>query len=181
MAGGSTHPDAKRNFVLQQGLHVAEHENCGLRFSSLMFQPRVVGTVLLAAVILQSPAIFLVLSGVLWWSALLPRRNPFDAIYNRTFGARQGALRLDPAPAPRRFAQGMAGSFCLAIGTLLLFGAGTASLVLQVLLLAAVAALNFGRFCLGSFLYHLLRGDPDYAMDTLPWKSGAGLPRPGGC
>jgi len=64
----------------------------------------------------------------------------------------------------------MAGSFALAIGILLLLRLGTAALVLQVLLLSALAALIFGRFCLGSFLYHLLRGRSDIATGTLPWK-----------
>jgi hypothetical protein len=135
-----------------------------------MFQPRVVGAIVLLGVILQSPAIFLVLSGILWWSALLPRRNPFDAVYNRTLGSRPGALRLSPAPPPRRFAQGMAGSFALAIGALLIFGMGAAAVVMQALLLAALAALVFGRFCLGSFTYHLLSGSSEFAVCTLPWK-----------
>jgi hypothetical protein len=172
MEGESKSPDSRRNFILQQGLDAPVQESCPVRFSALMFQPRVVGSVLLLAVFLQSPAIFLVLSGVLWWNVLFPRLNPFDAIYNWTLGTRPGAVRLEPAPTPRRFAQGMAGSFALAIGMLLLLQMGTAALVLQVLLLAALAALIFGRFCLGSFLYYLLRGRSDFAIGTLPWKPG---------
>jgi hypothetical protein len=173
MEGESKSPDPKWNFILQQGLNAPAQESCPVRFSSLMFQPRVVGSVLLLAVFLQSPAIFLVLSGVLWWNVLFPSLNPFDAIYNRTLGTRPGAVRLEPAPFPRRFAQGMAGSFALGIGMLLLLQLGTAALVLQVLLLTALAALIFGRFCLGSFLYYLLRGRSDFAIGTLPWKPGA--------
>ena len=173
MAGGSGDGDSGRNFILQQGLDTPAQESCPVRFSALMFQPRLVGLFILLAVILQSPAIFLVLSGILWWNVLLPRLNPFDAVYNRTLANRPGSVRLDPAPPPRRFAQGMAGSFALAIGMLLLLQSGTAALVLQVLLLAALAALIFGRFCLGSFLYHLLRGRSDFAMRTLPWKPGS--------
>ncbi len=171
MAGESKDRDPRGNFILQQGLAAPDRENCPVRFSALMFQPRVVGSILLLAVILQSPAIFLALSGILWWNVLVPRLNPFDAIYNRILGNRPGAVRLEPAPKPRRFAQGMAGSFALAIGVLLLLRQGTAALVLQVLLLSALAALVFGRFCLGSFLYHLLRGRSDFAIGTLPWKS----------
>ncbi|MGB7971110.1 MAG: DUF4395 family protein [Candidatus Deferrimicrobiaceae bacterium] len=122
MEGNGKNYHAERNFILQQGLSAPPAESCPLRLSALMFQPRIVGTVVLAAVLLQSPAIFLALSGVLWWSALFPRWNPFDALYNRTFGARPAALRLSAAPAPRRFSQGMAGSFALAIGGSLLFG-----------------------------------------------------------
>ncbi len=173
MTDGLRSADPRRNFILQQGLDAPAQEGCPARFSALMFQPRVVGSVLLLAVILQSPTIFLVLSGVLWWNVLLPRLNPFDGIYNRTLGARPGAVRIDPAPPPRRFAQGMAGSFALAIGALLLLGAGAAAVVLQVLLLGALAALVFGRFCLGSFLYYLLRGQSGFALATLPWKPGS--------
>jgi len=163
---------AERNFILQQGLSEPPAESCPLRFSALMFQPRIVGTVVFAAVLLQSPAIFLALSGVLWWSALFPRWNPFDALYNRTFGARPAALQLSAAPAPRRFAQGMAGSFALAIGGSLLFGWNLAAYILEALFLAAIAALVFGRFCLGSFLFHLVRGQGEFARKTLPWQRG---------
>jgi len=174
MAGGSEIPDSRRNFILQQGLDTPAQESCPVRYSALMFQPRLVGSFILLAVILQSPAIFLMLSGILWWNALIPRLNLFDAVYNRALADRPGAVRLEPAPPPRRFAQGMAGSFALAIGLLLLLQPGTAALVLQVLLLAALSALVFGRFCLGSFLYYLLRGRSDFAVATLPWKPGRG-------
>jgi hypothetical protein len=102
MAGGSEIPDSRRNFILQQGLDTPAQESCPARFSALMFQPRLVGSFTLLAVILQSPAIFLVLSGILWWNAFLPRRNPFDAVYNRTLARRPGAVRLEPSPPPRR-------------------------------------------------------------------------------
>lgn len=160
---------AQRNFILQQGLSEPTARECPLRFSALMFQPRIIGAVVLPAVLLQSAAIFLALAAVLWWSALFPRRNPFDALYNRTFGARADTLRLPAAPAPRRFAQGVAGSFSLAIGGSLLLGWNLSAFLLEGLLLAALAALLFGRFCLGSFLFHLLHGRGEFARNTLPW------------
>lgn len=172
MEGGSIRPDPRRNFILQQGLDAPARESCPVRFSALMFQPRVVGLLVLLAVVFQSSGIFLALSAVLWWNVLLPRYNPFDAVFNRTLGARPGGVPLSPAPAPRRFAQGMAGSFMLAAGLLLLLGMGTAAVVVQSLLLLALAALIFGRFCLGSFLYYLFRGDTEFAVKTLPWKPG---------
>lgn len=170
MESEAKNPDSVGNFILQQGLDATADESSKVRYSALMFQPRAVGAIVLLAVILQSPAIFLALSGILWWSALLPRWNPFDALYNRTLGSRPGAVRLSPAPPPRRFAQGMAGSFALAIGVLLIFGMGAAAFVVQALLIAAIAALVFGKFCLGSFTYHLLSGRSEFAVCTLPWK-----------
>jgi len=87
-------------------------------------------------------------------------------------GQPAGCRPPGPCSAPSPVRQGMAGSFALAIGILLLGQLGTAALVLQVLLLAALAALIFGRFCLGSFLYHLFRGKSAFAIATLPWKPG---------
>ncbi len=160
---------AKRNFILQQGLDDPHLETCPLQYSALLFQPRLAGLIALIGVLLQSPVVFLILAAILWWNALLPRWNPFDALYNRTLGARPGAVPLTPAPGPRRFAQGMAGTFALAIGVSLLLQWRVAAVVLEALLLVAVAALVFGRFCLGSFVFHLLRGRAAFAKNTLPW------------
>jgi hypothetical protein len=162
--------DPERNFVLQQGLEEPGPQDTHPRFESLLFQPRLIGLVVLVGIILQSPTVFLGLWAVLWWSALLPHLNPFDALYNLTLGTRPGAIRLGPAPAPRRFAQGMAGTFALAIGVMLRLGWFVTAYVLEGFLGAAIAALIFGRFCLGSYLYHLFRGEADFAGKTLPWS-----------
>ena len=90
----------KRNFILQQGLQEPSPDISPAQYSALQFQPRVVGVVILVGVVLQSAAVFLALSALLWWSALLHRWNPFDAVYNSTLGARPGAVSLKPAPAP---------------------------------------------------------------------------------
>src|SRR4029450_5966280 len=108
--------DAKRNFILQQGLSEPVAESCPLQYSALLFQPRVIGLWFVMAVIMQKPSWFFALASVLWWSALAPRLNPFDALYNWTFAR---GTALTSAPAPRRFAQFLAGSFSLAIGILL--------------------------------------------------------------
>jgi hypothetical protein len=160
---------AKRNFILQQGFDDPQLQTCRIQYSALLFQPRLVGLLALLGVILQSPAVFLPLSAVLWWSALQPRWNPFDALYNITLGARPDAIRLTPAPGPRRFSMGMAGTFALAIGASLLLQWGTVAYVLEALLLIAASAIVFGRFCLGSLVYHLLTGHAAFARRTLPW------------
>ena len=162
--------DSERNFILQQGLEDPVLKDTHRRFDALLFQPRLVGLVVLAGITLQSPVVFLSLWAVLWWNALLPHLNPFDALYNLTLGARPGAIRLGSAPAPRRFAQGMAGTFALAIGVMLRLEWFIASYVLEGFLCAAIAALIFGRFCLGSYIYHLLRGNIEFAGRTLPWS-----------
>ena len=106
-------------------------------------------------------------------SALLPQLNPFDAVHNLTLGSRPNAPRLGPAPTPRRFAQGMAATFATAIAAAIAWEFRITSWVLEALFLVAVAALAFGRFCLGSFVYHLVRGRVRFAVDTLPWSRRA--------
>jgi hypothetical protein len=122
-----------------------------------MFQPRVLGIFVLAGLVLQSWEIFLALSAILGWNVLLPARNPFDALYNALIAAPRGWPRLGPAPAPRRFAQGMAGTFMLLIGVALLQGWSTIAWVAEALLVAAMLALVAGRFCLGSAIFNLFR------------------------
>jgi hypothetical protein len=163
-------PDSERNFILQQGLDDTEPKDTHPRFEALLFQPRLIGLAVLAGILLQSPAVFFGLWALLWWSALLPRLNPFDALYNLTLGARPGAIALGPAPPPRRFAQGEAGTLALGIGVLLRMNWHVAAYVLEAFLAAAILALVFGRFCLGSFTYHLLKGKFEFAMKTLPWS-----------
>lgn len=163
---------SKHNFILQQGLDAPSPETCPLQYSSLLFQPRVIAVVLAVGIVLQSPGYFLVLAAVLWWSAALPRLNPFDALYNRTLGNRAGAARLGPAPPPRRFAQTLAGALSLGIAAGLDQGWTAAAYGLEAFLAAAVVALAFGRFCFGSFVFHHLRGRAAFARRTLPWGPG---------
>lgn len=165
-------PDlAGRNFVLQQGLSPPEGPSCSRLSRALLFQPRVVAVVLVVATILQSPALFFGLAGILGWCALFPALNPFDWVYNGMLGRR--GTTLGPAPPPRRFAQGMAGAFALAIAVALWLEIHPVAWVLQGIFLLAVLSLVFGRFCLGSFVYHLTRGRGKFARDTLPWGPGA--------
>jgi hypothetical protein len=166
-------PGLKRNFILQQGFPEPPPATCPVQYSGLLFQPRLVGLVVLVAIVLQEPRIFLALGAVLWWCALVPRWNPFDALYNRTLALQPGGVALLPAPNPRRFAQGMAGTFALAIGISLALGWKGVALVLEGLLVVAVGALIFGGFCLGSFIFHLLTGRAGFARRTLPWARGA--------
>lgn len=160
------------NFVRQQGFEDVSGHTCDFQYPALMFQPRVIGVLVLAAVLLQSSPLFLALSAILWWSTLLPRLNPFDKLYNRLIATRKGRPTLTAAPAPRRFAQGMAATFMLLIGVSLLAGWDTTAWVLEGFLLVALGALIFGKFCLGSYVFHLLTGKREFAKQTLPWGRG---------
>lgn len=160
-----------RQFVRQQGFRDASATSCEHLYPALMFQPRIVAMVIVLGVALQSPGIWLVLAILLWWSALVPTRNPFEAIYNSVAARPRGLPSIEPAPAPRRFAQAMAGTLSAGAALCLLAGSPVAAWVFEGVLVAAVGALVLGRFCLGSYLFHLLRGDVVFANRTLPWSS----------
>jgi hypothetical protein len=162
--------EAEINFVKQQGLEDASPLTCDFQYPALMFQPRAIGVLVLAGVVFQSAPLFLALSAVLWWNALVPALNPFDRLYNALIAARRRLPLLTPARAPRRFAQGMAATFMLGIGASLLAGWITLAWALEGLLLVALGALVFGRFCLGSLIFHLLTGNGAFARRTLPWS-----------
>ena len=161
--------EAKRNFILQQGFGQPAPAVCPRQYSALHFQPRTVFAWIVAGILFQSPPLFYLLCAVLWWSALLPKLNPFDALYNLIFGGSRPAFYLTPAPAPRRTAQAMAGMFALVCGLLLDFGLSTAAYVVEGIFVTAVLALVLGGFCLGSFVFHLLSGKAPFACQTLPW------------
>ena len=134
-----------------------------------MFQPRVIGALVVACVLLQSATLFLSLSAVLWWSAFVPTLNPFEKLYNLLIASPKGLPPVAPAPPPRRFSQGMAATFMLTIGALLAAGWTTLAWIVEALLVVALGALIFGRFCLGSFIFHVLNGKLAFARRTLPW------------
>jgi len=161
----------KRNFILQQGFEAPAPAVCPLQYSALLFQGRTVLLWIVAGILLQNPPIFYALCAVMWWSALLPKLNPFDAVYNSTFGRRAGAFRLTAAPPPRRTAQAIAGAFALACGLLIHLGLFITAYVVEGVFLAAVLALTLGAFCVGSAVYHLLRGKAAFVRRTLPWAS----------
>lgn len=163
------HTGAKRNFIVQQGFGEPAPAACPLQYSSLLFQPRIVVVWVVVGILFQSPWVFEALCGVAWWSALFPKLNPFDALYNATLGRRPGAMRLAPAPMPRRVAQTMAAVFALACAWLIHAGFMTAAYAVEALMLAAGLALTVGGFCLGSFIYHVVRGRWRFARQTLPW------------
>lgn len=172
MDGHPAASNSKRNFILQQGLPSPQPGVCGVQFTALQFQPRLILLLLLLAFAARRPEPYAALAAVLWWSALLPRWNPFDALWNATFARRPGGMRLAPAPAPRRCAQTIAGGLAAAIALAMAAGLPAVAVVIEVFLLAAVTALVVGRFCLGSFLCHLARRRAGFALRTMPWVRG---------
>jgi hypothetical protein len=161
---------SKLNFVRQQGFPDASLAACGYLYPALMWQPRVIGILVLVGLIFQWAPFFLALGALLWWNVIVPAFNPFDALYNRLLAEPKGVPQLPPAPAPRRFAQAEAGTVMLATGLALLSGLILLAYVLEGLILASLAALIFGRFCQGSYLYWLFTGQSAVANRTLPWS-----------
>jgi len=164
-----------RNFMKQQGFSEEPDIMCNMHFSGLYFQPRIVGSLVVVGIILQffvppaAAALYFVLSALLWWNVSLPRLNPFEVFYNRALAAPKRRKLLEPAPGPRRFAQAMAAAFMLIVGIAILHGWMVTAYVFEAMLVMAFSMLLFGKFCLGAYIYHLLRGRAAFANSTLPW------------
>jgi len=158
-----------RNFMKQQGFSEEPDSVCDMHFSGLSFQPKILGLLVVIAILLRSPILFFVLSAGLWWNVAFPKWNLFEILYNRVIAAPRGKSMLSPAPPPRIFAQGMAATFMLLAGFALISGWMIAAWILEAFLVIAIAVLLFGKFCLGAYIYHLLRGNISFANSTLPW------------
>jgi hypothetical protein len=158
-----------RNFMKQQGFAEEAPASCDMHFTGLYFQPRIVGPLVVVGIVLHSPIFFLLLSAVLWWNVILPALNPFELFYNRVLAGPRARTTLPLAPGPRRFAQAMAAAFLLVVAVALDKGWMVTAWVFEAALVAAFAALLFGKFCLGAYIYHLLRGEFAFANATLPW------------
>jgi Domain of unknown function (DUF4395) len=145
---------SKVDFIRQQGFTTAGCQD-GL-YSALMFQPRVIAGVAIAGVVLQSPWIFLALSAVSWWSALVPSHNLFDAFFNHVMADPMRLAAMPAAPPPRRFAQAMAATFAMCIAITLFRRASHAAWLLESAFVAASMSVVVRRFCMPAHVYHLL-------------------------
>ena len=157
-------------FMAQQGFGDEEASRQRWHFLALQFQPVALGLLVLLGIIFQSQGLFFLLAAVLAWNVALPQLNIFERIYDWVVAIPMSKPKLEPAPPPRRFAQGMAASFMLLIGLSLAMGWIVAAWVFEAFLAAALIALIAGRFCMGSYIFHILRGRRDFANATCPWS-----------
>lgn len=162
---------AELNFIRQQGFVDATSGACALQYPALMWQPRATAVVVLVAILFQSWELFAFVGAVLVWNVAVPRLSICDALYNRLVAGPRGHLRLGPAPAPRRFAQGLAASFMIGAAVSLIAGWTVAAWALQGFVVIALGALLLGRFCIGSYVYLLLTGRGALARRTVPWAT----------
>ncbi len=156
------------NFMKQQGFTEEIPSISGAHFAGLTFQPRIIGALVVLGILLQSRILFLMLSTILWWNALVPSLNPFE-INVQPHDCLTSRATPAVAPGPRRFAQGMAATFVLIIGIGLMESWTITAYLFEWLIVVAISALLFGRFCLGSYIYHLLFGQLSFANATFPW------------
>ena len=150
-------PQTKIAFIRQQGFLVS-HLDTNL-YTALMLQPKIVGAIAVVGAGFQSAVVFFLLSGLLLWSTALPSYSVFNGIYNVVVARRRGFSTLEGIPPPRRFAQGLAGVIALAIGAALLANATFLAYGLELLLLDGVISVLAARFCLGSYLHHLIAAE----------------------
>jgi uncharacterized protein DUF4395 len=153
-------------FIRQQGFTNVNPDH--RLYVALMFQPRTIAGIVALAIVLQSAWLFLTLSAILWWGTARPTRNLFDAVYNHLIAYPRGLPRLEAAPAPRRFAQAMAGTAAVIIGGALLANATTVAWVVEALFAIGTTTVILGRICAPANLYLRLTGAADPAPSAPP-------------
>ena len=146
--------DSELRFIRQLGF-TTPHPDHHL-YEALMLQPRIVGSVVAIGTLLQSWWLFVALSAVMLWATFLPTQHLFDTIYNYLVARPRDLPRLGIAPAPRRFAQGMAATLALAVGAALLAHATYTAWALQAFFITAVSTVVLGRVCPPAELYQRL-------------------------
>ena len=157
-------------FLLQQGFSNDTEDTAPLHVRGLQFQPILVGTTMAYAIWIQSAPLFLVVAGILWLNTLLPRLNPFENLYNLLFARNSKERHLEPAPGPRRFAQGMAAAFMMIAGYAITQGWWTTVYVFEGFIALAFLVLLGFRFCLGAYIFQMLKGNVQFANATCPWS-----------
>lgn len=121
----------------------------------LRFTPALCTLCIIAGTALRSPTVlwsFAILAaiGAAGWSV-------FDELFNALVRHWVRAERLLPSPAPRRFAMAVAAVWSAGAGWLMTIGLGWAGVAAGSALAVAGATVATTHFCLGSWLYHLLR------------------------
>ena len=150
-------------FLQQQGFPDVTEKSAKTHYKGLQFQPRIVGSIMLLSFLLQNAWLFLTISVILWINTLIPKANIFEIIYNISVAKKNNLPKLSPAPGPRRFAQGMAASFLL-ITSISLFNSWMPVVyIAEAIILIAFSSLIFGKFCIGAYIYHFLRGNSAFA------------------
>jgi hypothetical protein len=157
-------------FMQQQGFEVGDEESTKRHFKSLLFQPTIVGSLILLAVLFQIAPLFLGIGVVLWFNALFPQANPFERLYDATIGKINNYPVLPPAPPPRRFMQGMAGTLMLLASFFIYQNLRVPAYITQGFIVIAFSLLLFGKFCVGAYLYHIFTGKSSFANSTCPWS-----------
>ena len=160
---------SKVDFIRQQGFTT---EGCqdGL-YPALMFQPRVIAGVVISGIVFQSPWLFLALAAVLWWGAVVPSHNPFDAFFNRVM-ADSKRLTMPAAPPPRQFSQAVAGTAAMSIAIALFTGASPFAWLIEGAFFAGSMSVVVRRLCLPAYVYHLLwSGTPATPCPSQPGRA----------
>jgi hypothetical protein len=145
---------SREQFIREQGFGDGTAEPS--LYNALMFQPRTVGALFVIGAAMQSGWLFAALSAILWWSAVVPAHNPFDAVYNAVIARRVGVTPLASGTGQRRFAAGMAGSLALAIAGALMADLRLTAWVLEAVFASGVGAVVFARFCAGALLHRAI-------------------------
>ena len=147
--------EAVRSRLMLQGFVCDTDPRVAAAAPWLRFTPALSTLWIITGTVLRSPTLlwsFAAIAGVgaAGW-------NMFDALFAAVVRRWVRAPRLPPNPAPRRFAMGIASVWSAGAGALMAIGIGWGGVAAGIALALAGITVATTHFCLGSWLYHLLR------------------------
>lgn len=148
-------PEAYAKFIFQQGF-TCPLEQLNALHSSLRVTPLVCAALTATGLMLQSPALLLLvgLMGVVaFW---FPAGHPVDWLFNRFFAHRLHMAKVPPNPLPRRLACLAGGGMNWLAAGLLLHGHTAWAISIGFVLLGLQMVVTFTHFCALSWLIEKL-------------------------
>ena len=123
----------------------------------LRFSPAVCTALVIVGTTLQWPVWQFAVAGVAMLAAFFAKGHPVDMVYN--YGVRHlfGSNALPGNPPPRRFACVIAALMLTGSGLGFLFDLPAVGLTLGIALAAVLVLNTFTNWCLGSWMYQILR------------------------
>jgi hypothetical protein len=140
-----------RSNLTTQGYCLSDAERRELSVA-LRFSTGLCLTLVVVALVLQSPVMVFGLTGIGVIAGFSPR-HPFDHLWNRVVRHVVGGPELPPNPPRRRHAFKLATVWLASVGVLFFAGATTPGLVLGGLLVAACGAVTVANLCIPSELF----------------------------
>jgi hypothetical protein len=152
--------DWSRSCLTMQGYGSLDDEKRKSLWLGLRFSPLLCFAGIAAGTVLASPLLLFAMAATAFVGGFLMPKHPFDYVYDVALRPLLGGPRVPESPEPRRFACQVATPWIAAIAIAFWAGAPAIAWVLAAPMLVVAGVVTATNWCLPSFVYGLLHGQP---------------------